>query len=327
LWALSVNASPAGFTDKDLQSEESLRLLYHKWVLQHGSTRNSSDERFKIFVENVKYIDSVNKKNRTYHLGLNQFADMTDQELARATTCIKNFGFSGDMSRVKNASFMSQYVPTTVDWRESGAVTYVRTQGDCNSCWAIATAAAIEGLHKIKTRELLTLSPQQLVDCTGVGNDCFGGDTGAAFEYVRKRSFGITEEVFYRYEGMRTPCHEGLVPRGATIDGVETIYGEGQLQRAVARGPVAVVVKFGHRDITNYSGGIYDGYCGYTINHSVLVVGYGEENTWCCTTKYWIIKNSWGTTWGENGYMRIKRDVGRDGKCGIATKGMIPFNI
>eukprot|EP00253_Pinus_taeda_P020370 PITA_20370 len=251
---------------------------------------------------------------------------MTVQEFDTATKCVKNFGFSGDMSRVKNGSFMNEDVPADVDWRWKRAVTYVRNQGNCRSCWAFATAGAIEGLHKIETRELLALSAQQLVDCTGVGHDCFGGEQLAAFEHVRKRLGGITEEVYYRYEGMKQLCQEGVVPRGVTIAGVERVSGEADLQRAVARGPVAVVVKFGSRDIQNYNGGVFTGYCGPVIEHSVLVVGYGEGTIGCCYQKYWIIKNSWGATWGEYGYMRIQRDYGRDGKCGIATRGLLPFN-
>lgn len=329
LWALSVNAmdTTPGFTDKDLESEESLRLLYHKWVLQHGSTRNASDERFKIFVDNVKYMDSVNKKNLTYQLGLNQFADMTDPEFDNAVTCVR-FTERRDMSRVKNESFMNQDVPGTVDWRLSGAVTPVRNQMDCGSCWAFAAAAAIEGLHKIKGNRLMTLAPQQLLDCSGGVNSCLGGDSFDAFDYVqlRKKGYGITDEYFYRYEAVKTPCEDGLVPKGATISGVRKVTGELELKIAVARGPVAVVMNFGHPDIKSYTGGIFKGYCGSVINHSLVVVGYGEESTWCCTEKYWIIKNSWGSTWGEGGYMRIARGNGQStGKCGVATRGLIPY--
>lgn len=297
-------------------------------MLQHGSTRNASDERFKIFVENVKYMDSVNKRNLTYHLGLNQFADMTVQEFGTMMTCIKNFKDSGDLSRVKNGSFMNQYqpLPGFVDWRFSRAVTIVKNQGFCGSCWAFVTAAAIESLHKIRTNQLVDLSPQQLLDCTGTGNDCNGGDVAAAFAYVRRRRWGgITYELEYGYRAQKGWCNDFTAPRGVTIRDYDKVYGEDALQRAVARRPVAVVVKFGSQGIQNYNGGIYDGECGPVISHAVVVIGYGaiEINGRC--EKYWIVKNSWGIYWGEGGFMRIRRGVGGDGQCGIATMGIEPI--
>lgn len=117
-----------------------------------------------------------------------------------------------------------------------------------------------------------------------------------------------------------------MVPKAATINGVRWATGELQLKQEVAMGPVAVVVKFGHPDVRSYTNGIFKGYCGSVINHSVVVVGYGEERTECCIEKYWILRNSWGPTWGEGGYMRIARGNGQSaGKCGVATRGLIPY--
>eukprot|EP00253_Pinus_taeda_P012514 PITA_12514 len=324
LWALSVNGSPE-FTDKDLETEESLRRLYDKWVLRHRSTRDTSDERFAIFKENVKYMDSVNKKNLPYKLGLNQFADMSEEELG-GMPCTQGIGFRG----VKNGSIVHQNQllkpPETIDWRVKGAVTPVRNQGTkCGSCWAFAAVAAVEAINQIKTGNLVTLSVQQLVDCTGKGSSCEGGQFSDAYEYIIENG-GIGYEYYYAYTGADGPCRSQMIQSAVTInDYLFVLPSEEGLERAVARQPVTVNIQVS-AEFHHYKGGLYNGTCGTQINHAVAVVGYGKIN-WGIDKglKYWIIKNSWGPKWGEDGYMRMLRGVeARHGLCGIAKEGAYP---
>jgi len=238
---------------------------------------------------------------------------------------VKNGSFSGDMSRVKNASFVKNPVPAAVDWRASGAVTPVRNQLTCGSCWAFATASTIESLHKIQGGKLFTLSPQQLLDCTGKGNDCDGGNFHDAFNYVRKRRNGLTYEDFYRYQAEQQACDDAVLPRGATIRGFKRVYGEPALRRQVAKGPVGVAVMFHTNDIKNYKGGVFNGRCSREFDHTVAVVGYGRTSGCSRCQDYWIIKNSWGYKWGEQGYMRILRGGASEGKCSIGKKATYPY--
>lgn len=198
----------------------------------------------------------------------------------------------------------------SVDWREKGAVTHVKNEGQCGSSWAFAATGAIEGLRAVTGHGLHSLSEQQLLDCSGAyGNQaCNGGYPVDAFRYVIANQ-GIASEAAYPYTARHGTCKQASPV--AEIAGYVQVRGEAALQEAVARQPVVAAV-----DSSNwgsYRGGIFSGPCGRQLNHVVLVVGY--------TSGYWIVKNSWGANWGNGGYILLAR--GRN-LCGIGDAASYP---
>eukprot|EP00253_Pinus_taeda_P006590 PITA_06590 len=338
LWALSVNATrkSPGFTDKDLESEESLRLLYHNWLPRQSSPRNASDERFEIFKSNVKFMDSVNKKNLTYRLGLNQFADLTAEEFRAMYLKPMNMQEVEKLKRrgLKNVSFTSQNLnslPRSFDWRSRGAVTSVKDQGTCGCCWAFYTAGAIEGIHYIRTGNLISLSPQQLLDCNPYGYNCdIGGIAENILQYVKDT--GFISENRYPYRAVQGHCQLPQIWNpDVTIDAYVSLLrnNEAYLKAAVTKQPIMVAIQAQSDEFHMYMEGIFSGPCGQgsEINHAVVLVGYGNPIRGANKgIKFWRVKNSWGVGWGEGGYMRLLRDVqAQEGICFIASFPAVPI--
>ncbi|XP_057534625.1 vignain-like [Amaranthus tricolor] len=319
------------YHENDLESEDRLWDLYERWRSHHTVSRSLNDKhkRFNVFKQNVKLVHQVNQMDKPYKLKLNQFADMTSHEFRthfagsrishhRMLHGKKNSGSEGFMyANVKN-------VPTSVDWRKMGAVTPIKNQGQCGSCWAFSTVAAVEGINQIKTGKLISLSEQELVDCdTSENQGCNGGLMDYAFDFIKKQG-GITTEDTYPYVGQDGKCKLKKNIKKVSIDGHEDVpeNDESALLKAVANQPVSVAIDAGSDDMQFYSEGVYDGKCGTDLNHGVAAVGYG---TTLDGTKYWIVKNSWGEHWGENGYIRLKRGVSeKEGLCGIAMQASYP---
>lgn len=220
-------------------------------------------------------------------------------------------------------------LPASVDWRLKGAVTRVKDQGYCGACWAFAAAGAIEGQHFIKTGHLMSFSVQNLLDCSrsfkNIG--CDGGNTNWAFQYVI-HSGGIDTEYNYPYRAMDGYCRNdvNLDQYYAKIRSFVTlpIGDEKQLQYAIANiGPIAASIDASDREFQQYISGMYNGYCRNdksSLDHSVLIVGYGTDEY---EGDYYIVKNSFGKKWGENGYFRLARN--QNNRCGIATEANYPL--
>ncbi|CDO96765.1 unnamed protein product [Coffea canephora] len=214
-------------------------------------------------------------------------------------------------------------VPPSIDWRKKGAVTPIR-DSTCGKSWTIPAVDAVEGLTKIKTGKLYTLSVQEILDCDGGGhNGCEGGFTDDAFQFIKQH--GLTTESNYPSKGNVGTCDTKKEDEPvAKISGYENVPvdNENALMQAVANQPVAVIVDASGMDFQFYSSGVFTGDCGTALDHGVTLVGYGTSNG---KLKYWLIKNSWGVDWGEDGYMRMQRDIAaKEGLCGIAMEAKYP---
>ncbi|KDP26711.1 hypothetical protein JCGZ_17869 [Jatropha curcas] len=216
-------------------------------------------------------------------------------------------------------------LPPSVDWRKKGAVTGVKDQGKCGSCWAFSSVAAVEGINKIKTGELVSLSEQELVDCSSANHGCDGGLMEQAFKFIKKIG-GITAETTYPYTARDGSCDSNKMNAPVVqIDGYEMVpeNDENALMKAVANQPVSIAIDAGGKDMQFYYEGVFTGDCGTELNHGVALVGYG---TTLDGTKYWIVKNSWGSDWGENGYIRMERGIdAEEGLCGITLEASYPI--
>ncbi|CAG0895101.1 unnamed protein product [Cyprideis torosa] len=311
--------------------------------LMHSKTyENDAEERFrmKIFYENRRKIAKHNvfyeRGNRTFQLGTNEYSDMLPFEFVKTMN-----GFKGDLDKKLKSDPNSplQYlttafieplhvtVPKSIDWREKGAVTPVKNQGHCGSCWSFSATGSLEGQHFRKTGKLVSLSEQNLIDCSmKYGNDgCNGGLMDQAFQYV-KDNRGIDTEKAYPYEGEDDKCRYKKDERGATDTGfVDVPQGDEEaLKKVVASiGPVSVAIDASHESFQLYSSGVYsEPECSPdNLDHGVLVVGYGtDEKT---GLDYWLIKNSWGETWGEKGFVKMARNQGN--MCGVASSASYPL--
>ncbi|CAL9090353.1 unnamed protein product [Musa textilis] len=301
-----------------------------EWMARHGRVYKDAaekEQRLGIFKSNVEYIESFNAGKRKYQLGANQFADLTHEEFKALHTGFKPSGTNAKKAGRGFGHGSLSAVPDSVDWRSTGAVTPVKDQGQCGSCWAFSVVAAVEGITKISTGKLVSLSEQQLMDCDVHGEDhgCQGGDMDAAFGFIVHNG-GITSEANYPYEEVQRVCNaHNASSVAATIEGYEDVpvNDEKALRNAVASQPVSVGIDVGSTlDFQFYMGGVFSGECGTNLDHAVTVVGY---NTTSDGTKYWLAKNSWGETWGENGYIRMERDVAaKEGLCGIAMQASYP---
>ncbi|KAJ8665127.1 hypothetical protein QAD02_006789 [Eretmocerus hayati] len=296
---------------------------------------NSIEEqlRMNIFMENYKMIAEHNAKYEkglvTYELGINQFSDMLPEEFSEKYTGFKVTSETlEDLSNHTTATFLAPAnveVPNSVDWREKGAVTPVKNQGECGSCWAFSTTGSVEGQHFRKTGQLVSLSEQQLLDCSLIiyGNlGCYGGSMVPSFRYIKHKR-GIDTEDSYPYKAKIGWCKFNSSNIGASITGYVRIKknDEDDLKAAVATvGPVSVAI-YATENFRYYKSGVfYDPLCDSEHqNHAVLVVGYGTTEN---NQDYWLVKNSWGEDWGDNGYIKMARN--KDNHCLIASMASYP---
>ena len=292
---------------------------FANYLAKYGKSYGTKEEfqfRFEQFQKNLAAIGHHNSNNEnTFTLAPNKFADYTPAEYKRLL---------GYRRVPKNDATYAEFdltaVPTSVDWRTKGAVTPVKDQGQCGSCWAFSTTGSLEGRDAIATGKLLSYSEQQLVDCdTADGNQgCNGGDMATAMDYTAKNPLMLESE--YPYKGVDGSCkakkgsssnkgHTNVKPNSAA-----------DLKAAIAEGPVSVAIEADTLVFQFYSGGILNSKsCGTDLDHGVLAVGYGSDNG----KDYYIVKNSWGASWGENGYIKIAAVDGK-GICGIQMEPVFP---
>lgn len=282
-------------------------------------------KRISIFIDNLDFIDDFNLNNSTsYNLGINKFADMSHSEYVDYVSLGKNSYSAKNSCKIMEKA--TGTYPLSIDWRIKNAVTPVKDQGQCGSCWSFSTTGAVEGIYAINHGTILSFSEQQLVDCSySYGNHgCNGGLMDNAMTYIIDN--GITTESAYTYTATSTKnsCKK-FTPETFLSACYDVIPNELQLTYAVAGQPVSIAIEADSRSFQLYKSGVYnDPSCGTNLDHGVLVVGYGTSKE---GGDYWIVKNSWSNSWGDNGYILIARNsvsTSTSGICGIAMSPSYP---
>lgn len=275
--------------------------------------------RFGIYLTNIRFIQEFNRKESQFKLGINRFLVYTPAEYDALLT-----GKSSQLPNKNNNKISVGATPESIDWREQKIVTAVKDQGNCGSCWAFSTIGAQECQHTLKKKEVLILSEQYLVDCIETCNGCDGGNAVCSYDYILKNYDGLFQlESDYPYKAVPSSCKFDKSKGVAPIKSYTWCDHENEddmKEKVGTLGPASVGIDASGPQFKLYSSGVYysDTCTKWTPNHLVLVVGYGSEGG----KDYWIVKNSWGLSWGEKGYIRMSRN--RDNNCGIATMALIP---
>ncbi|XP_053202622.1 procathepsin L-like [Panonychus citri] len=311
-------------------------ILVDEWeVFKSQFNKRYSNEteeyfRMKIFLENKRKIARHNVRAangmHSYHLSMNHFGDLLHHEFV---TLMNGYKAHLRLHIYNATTFLTPHhvsLPKSIDWREKGYVTEVKDQGQCGSCWAFSSTGALEGQHFRKTGKMVSLSEQNLVDCSKKfgNNGCEGGLMDNAFSYIR-HNHGIDTEQSYPYLAHNGRCHFHPKDIGATDSGFVDIDAgnETKLMEAIATvGPVSVAIDASHESFQFYSHGVYDEKecSSEDLDHGVLAVGYGTDAE---GNDYWIVKNSWSEKWGEKGYIKMARN--KKNQCGIASSASYPL--
>jgi cathepsin L len=317
---------------------------FYLWAETHKITVPEGEHEFLHLLTNWKnndrIIEETNAKNLTYTLGHNAFSGMSSEEFAEHM----HFGLNRELIASSASPALRGFdsavsVPASVDWRTQGAVTPVKDQGQCGSCWSFSTTGALEGIYAIKRANLVSFSEQQLVDCDyiragGTSLGCNGGDMGSAMEWIGKNNGLCTEQAYPYFSGTTKTngaCQKSCsVVSGSDISTTVSVSAnsDNAMMTALAQQPVSVAIEADQSSFQLYKSGVFTGSCGTNLDHGVLLVGYGNMNG----LDYYIMKNSWSTSWGSQGYMYMGKGVdatgkpynGGKGQCGVLMQGVYP---
>jgi len=300
--------------------------LWSAWKTQHKKLYTASEEltRFGIFIQNYEKVQRLNAEHETARFALNQFSDLTSHEFA--------VQYASGTSDVTNEKFLAANtksvkidggLPDSVDWRNKGAVTPVKNQGNCGSCWSFSATGVLEGFYFVNNGKLLSFAEQQLVDCdTDINQGCNGGLAYRAVAYVAQK--GIELESDYPYTAKDGSCKYDASKALKFAGGYSMVTPQSsdQLKAALVNSPVAVSVQADQDVFQFYKSGVVTKNCGASLNHAVLAVGYQK----LALTDAFIVKNSWGTSWGQDGYIYLGADQSQNqgkGVCGILVRPVI----
>ena len=316
--ALSLSITLSADQDKLIFEE------FQQFIKDYGKYYETVDEfmkRFSIFKRHYLNINSNKANGIEYEEGINEFSDMTPHEFARQYLTLDVSQFDeNDFTITKESELRipGTYLEKNFDWRTKKVVSGVKNQGRCGSCWAFATISNLESLYAIKHKKLLTFSEQQLVDCDNLDYSCNGGIMDNAFTWIKKNG-GVEKAADYPYVAKKQTCKQNKSKNVVKVTGFEKLgYTDEQKIKSylVSHGPLAIAMNA--TPLQTYKSGILDktkAQCNPSgLNHAVVLVGYGYDTK--AKKEYWIVRNSWGTNWGEKGYVRVA--LGK-GVCGINT--------
>jgi len=286
-------------------------------IVEHGISYGTRDEyhfRYAQFRQTLNEVNMINSDpNMTHQVGINYLATWTKEEKARL------LGYRGESTKPKNYTTLDETkIADSVNWVTKGAVTPVKNQGQCGSCWSFSTTGALEGAHQITSGNLVSLSEQQFVDCDKVDQGCNGGLMDNAFTFAETHK--IVPEASYPYTARRGVCKPNIADLGVVQVSSYTDVppkSASQMKAALNKAPVAIAIEADQMSFQGYTGGVITSGCGQRLDHGVLAVGYGEENG----TEYVLVKNSWGASWGVDGYVKLGLN---ENACGFLNAASYP---
>ena len=314
-----------GVVDNELKAFRISETLFRYWRDQHKWRFNSLVEYiqrlYQFHYNNQIILRHNSRPNSGYRLGHNQFSHLSNIEFRHYN------GFKPgpvDTTTPRQCA-NTTWVATAVDWREKGAVTPVKNQGNCGSCWAFSTTGAMEGSYYLEGGKLVSFSEQELVSCDGVDQGCNGGLMDNAFSWIHNHS-GLCSESDYPYNsgnGGNQSCQVCHPVNGSKVVSIVDVNStETELLAAISKQPVAIAIEADGIMFQLYRDGVFSTKCGTNLDHGVLAVGYGTDAS---NQNYWLVKNSWGSTWGDKGYIKLSRDVEqKGGQCGILLSASYP---
>eukprot|EP00708_Paratrimastix_pyriformis_P003261 GAFH01002032.1.p1 GENE.GAFH01002032.1~~GAFH01002032.1.p1 ORF type:complete len:341 (-),score=45.48 GAFH01002032.1:295-1164(-) len=285
------------------------------------------DLRFNIWKKNLAYIEEFNGRQNAADkdalvLGMNRFGDLSHEEFqALYLRPMQWHSATNSTARHFVRSRANDDLPTMVDWRMQGAVTPVQDQGECGSCWAFSAVAAIESANFLKNKNLVKLSEQQLIDCCPSCQGCQGGFMPDAYQCLIEEG-GLDQEDCYPYDEADKTCrYQASCARASVASFVEVDEAdEVAMAEAVVKTPLSIAIDASHVSFQFYKSGVYDerACSQYSLDHGVFLVGYSDQGS----VPFWIVRNSWGPDWGQQGYIFMRKD--HNNQCGVASAASYP---